>query len=83
MRTLISIRDVQDEVNRGIACPRCKTGEILQTTTCHLEITPKGTINVQRGAVCDEHGYFTFTRPIKAVQMHGKDAQIIPKYDHK
>lgn len=79
MRTLISIRDIQAEVSKSLHCPRCN--QDLALTTCHLVMTPKGTINVQKGAVCEEHGYFTKTFPIKAVQMHGKDAQIIPKYE--
>ena len=81
MRTLISIRDVQEEVARPLICPRCgPESDPLVPVQCHLEMAPKGKVVVQKGAVCSEHGYFTLTSHIKAVQMHGKDAQIIPRY---
>lgn len=81
MRTLICVKDILEEANRPVRCPRCDAdAEPLSMTTCHLSTSPKGTVSIQKGAVCDTHGYFTFTRQIKAVQMHGKDAQIIPHH---
>ena len=81
MRTLISIRDIQEEAEKPLVCPRCEPGsEPIASSQSHLEMTPKGKVVIQRGAFCPTHGYFSLTSHIKAVQMHGKDAQIIPRY---
>jgi hypothetical protein len=81
MRTLICVRDIQEEVAKPIVCPRCGSGSTpLQPIQSHIEMTPKGKVVVQKSAVCAEHGCFSLTSHIKAVQMFGKDAQIVPRY---
>lgn len=78
MRTLVTIPDIQKAAEQPVNCPLC--GLVRDVDTCHLEITPKGTVNVRKGATCPDHGYFTRTVTVKAVQMHGTDAQIIPRH---
>lgn len=77
MRTLVCIKDIQEEALTPVRCPICGTDE-LQVVTCHLDISPKGTVIIQKKAECPNHGYFTSTKGIKAVQMYGQDAQVIP-----
>jgi transcription elongation factor Elf1 len=79
MRTLVCIKDVQDEANVPLRCPLCGLTD-LPVVTCHLDISAKGTVIIQKGAECPVHGYFNTTKGIKAVQMYGRDAQVIPSH---
>lgn len=77
MRTLIDVRDVLVEYSLPAVCPRCDTQIVAFQAT--LDVSPKGRFLITKKALCEVHGYFSVERQVKAVQMYGKDAQIIPQ----
>ena len=75
MRTLVNVKDVLAEYHKTLDCPHCKTETLVVQATLDFR---KGSIFIQRMGYCATHGCISETKMVRAVQMFGKDAQIVP-----
>lgn len=76
MRTLVNIKDVLAEYHKTLDCPHCRIELPVVQATLDFR---RGSIFIQRKGYCETHGCISETKMVRAIQMHGKDAQIIPQ----
>jgi nitrate/TMAO reductase-like tetraheme cytochrome c subunit len=83
MRTLVSVKDILEDANRIEVCPRCSPEEPLHAIQSTINFSKsKGVVNINKVGVCPIHGPVNITRRVKSVRMCGKDAEVIPDFEH-
>ena len=76
----MNAKDIIKESNVVEMCPSCPDDASgFRAVQCTVDFR-KNRFYVRKTMNCPDHGAFTISRQIKTVQMHGRDAQIIPKY---